>query len=567
MMRRLVVGIGALVVSAGAIAASSPPGVADAAAAAPQMADAHAEATLANLIQHGQRDAALQRLAAGADPNVAQADGTTALHWAAYSVDSGLVKALLAHGARADVRNRFGSTPLAEAVKVADVASVRMLLNAGADVESANQDGQTALMLAAHTGVVKVAELLVKHGANVNARERWRGQTALMWAAAEDRPGMTQFLVAHGAKVNTRAFINEWPTQVTSEPRAQYRPTAGLTPLLYATRSGCMGCVQALLKAGADINKPDPDGITPLISAIDNFNFDTARYLLEKGANPGTWDWWGRTPLYVAVDMNSYRPRFEEPKEHPDKTTAMDIVHMLLAAGVSPNPQLDMLRPGRGGNSGRFVDALLTTGTTPLLRAAISDDTEAIEVLLKAGALVDLPNAMGVTPLMASAGMGVRGGPGVTVPDTRGNYAGDVQSRAIKSLQVLLEAGADINARVCDTAGHTARIARPSTMTDRQGETALYGSISWGWTRVVQFLLANGARADLVDVTGATPLDAATKGHAGERNFKVVPEIAELLKKADSARRASAGSARGAVPTASLQPPRQTRTADSGPSR
>ncbi len=93
--------------------------------------------------------------------------------------------------------------------------------------------------------------------------------------------------------------------------------------------------------------------------------------------------------------------------EIDDKTTAMDIIKTLLAAGVNPNPQLAMHRPGRGGNTARFVENLLTTGATPLLRAAIAQDAEAAQVLLEHGALVDLPNVMGVTPLMAAAGIGI----------------------------------------------------------------------------------------------------------------------------------------------------------------
>ena len=146
---------------------------------------AAADDTLAGLIQAGDRDAALEMIAAGADVNAAQGDGTTPLHWAIYKIDADLARALLERGARPDVINDYGSSPLAEAVKVADARLVEMLLDAGADVEVPNQDGQTALMLAARSGSVDVAGLLVRHGADVNARETWRGQTALMWAECE----------------------------------------------------------------------------------------------------------------------------------------------------------------------------------------------------------------------------------------------------------------------------------------------------------------------------------------------------------------------------------------------
>src|SRR5690606_26079148 len=138
-----------------------------------------------------------------------------------------------------------------------------------------------------------------------------------------------------------------------------------------------------------------------------------------------------------------------------------------------------------------FVDDALRTGATPLTRAAVSHDIEAIELLLAHGAEVDLPNVMGVTPLMIAAGMSG------STRDMRGVYRGDnpdgVQASAIATLEVLLEAGADINARVTDTSSWTARIARPSTMTDLEGQTAIFAAAGWGWTDVVRYLIDHGA--------------------------------------------------------------------------
>jgi uncharacterized protein len=480
---------------------------------------------LAELIRTGDRSAALEQIRAGADVNMAQGDGTTPLHWAVYKVDAELVELLLERGAKPDVRNAYGSSPLAEAVKLGDAGLVDRLLAAGADVESPNEDGQTALMLAARAGWLDVAKTLVEHGADVNAKERWRGQTALMWAADGNFPDLAEFLIARGADVRLRAAANSWDAQITSEPRAQYRPTGGLTPLLYAARSGCSRCVRAILDAGADINQPNPDGVTPLMVAIDNFHYDTARLLLDSGANPHVWDWWGRTALYVAVDMSTYNVR--GPRTIASETSALDVIELLLDAGVNPNPQLNMHRPGRGGNSSRFVDDLLTTGATPLLRAAIGHDAAAVQALLAHGALVDLPNVMGVTPFMGAAGVGV------SQRDRRLNVDGDVQTRAIATLEILAAAGADVNARITDIASRSARIARISTMSERDGQTALYGAVKFGWTRVVQFLLDHGAKADIVDALGKSPLNAAL-GQTGGRDNTVSQEIAELLRKAGS---------------------------------
>ncbi len=482
--------------------------------------------SLAGLIQTGHREAALKMIRDGADVNAAQGDGTTPLHWAVYRIDAELTKALLAHGAKAGAVNAYGSSPLAEAVKAAKPDLVELLLDAGADPDSPNADGQTALMLAARTGVVEVAEPLLRHGAHINAREAWHGQTALMWAADSSAPEMTRLLIAHGADVHVRAKAEDWPSQITSEPRAQYRPTGGLTALLYAARAGCVGCAAAILDAGADLNRPNPDGVTPLMIALDNWRFDTAKLLLERGANPHVADSAGRTALYMAVDMHTYHPRFG-PQPAPQQASALDIVRALLAAGVDPNTQLDMHRPNRGANESRFIDDDLTTGATPLLRAAASHDTEAVRLLLEHGALVDLPTVMGVTPLMAAAGMGV------SPRDRRLDLKGDLQDEIIATLDLLLGAGADINARVTDIHSRTARIARISTMTDREGQTALYGAVRWGWKRVVEYLIAHGAQVDVVDALDKSPVDAAL-GNIGGRDNTVSPEIAAILRKASS---------------------------------
>src|SRR5579862_8183457 len=86
---------------------------------------------LANLIQVGNRKAALEMIRAGADVNEAQPDGTRPIHWAVYRVDYDLLDALIAKKAKVDVRNEFGSTPLAEAVNVEDIRMVKTLLAAG----------------------------------------------------------------------------------------------------------------------------------------------------------------------------------------------------------------------------------------------------------------------------------------------------------------------------------------------------------------------------------------------------------------------------------------------------
>ena len=495
------------------------------------LGSASAADSLVDLVKAGKREEALDMIRVGADVNERQGDGSSALLWAVYQVDEELVQALLSREANPDLANNYGAAPLSEAVKIANAPLVDMLLRAGADPDAPNADGQTALMLAARTGVVDVAKLLLEAGASVNASEQWRGQTALMWAVGNDHPEMAKLLLAYGADVDVRADATDWGSQITDEPRAQYRPTGGLTALLYAARTGCSDCVEHLLAAGADINKPTPEGVTPLIIAIDNMHYDTAKVLLDAGANPHVWDWWGRTALYVAIDMNSYQGmsqlrRSNQGGGDASVSTALQVARQLLEAGVNPDPQLNMHRPGRGGNSGRFVDDHLTTGATPLLRAANSHDVEAISLLLEFGADVELPDVMGVTPFMAAAGFGNRRG------ELRGTYEEGREEKVIPALELLLAAGADINRRVADTNSHTARIARMSTMTNRQGQTPVFAATKQNWIGVVKWLIDHGADIHAVDDQGKTLLDAAVANNAGGRADR--PQNPEMIAMIES---------------------------------
>ncbi|MFO1502801.1 MAG: ankyrin repeat domain-containing protein [Steroidobacteraceae bacterium] len=488
---------------------------------------------LPDLVQAGEHAAALAAIRSGADVNAAQPDGTSALMWAVYRLDHEVAQALLDRHANPNARNSLGSVPLCEAVAVGDEKLVGMLLKAGANPNIGNSDEQTPLMIAARNGSLPLVQALVKAGARVNEREQYRGQTALMWAVASSSVDVVEFLLRHKAEVDARATINDWGNQITSEPRAQYRPAGGLTALLYATRSGCLECAKLLLKAGADLNRPTPEGVTPLMNAIDNNNYEIANLLLDLGANPHISDWWGRTALYLAADMRTRGTARGAPAEFRSaegaaprrpQPAALQLAQRLLALHVDPNTQLNMHRPFRG----RFADDLMTTGCSPLLRAALSVDLEMMELLLKNGALPDLPNVMGVTPLMAAAGVGATRGAVVG----QGPIAGsDPEANAVSAITLLLKAGADVNARITDTSSHTAVIARPSSMTDRQGQTALYGAIGQNWTKVAQLLIDNGARLDVKDAAGKTPQDALA-AKAGGRDTPSNEQMATLIRSA-----------------------------------
>ena len=145
-----------------------------------------ADVTLVDAVKNGDAATVRALLQAKADGNSAEADGTTALHWAVRRADLATVDLLLKAGAKVGAANRYGITPLYLASANGDAATVARLLDAGADPNTALPDGETVLMTAARTGDVAVIKALVTRGANVRLRERRKGQDALMWAAAEN---------------------------------------------------------------------------------------------------------------------------------------------------------------------------------------------------------------------------------------------------------------------------------------------------------------------------------------------------------------------------------------------
>ena len=188
------------------------------------------------------------------DVNVPDAEGMTALHWAAHWDDLETAKLLLRAGANAKAANRYGVTPLHEACTVGNVAMVEALLKAGADPNAAFGDGETALMTAARTGSVDAVKMLLTFGANVNAKEAWRGQTALMWAAAENHAAVVKLLIELRADVNARSIRYDFPKLTGGNGGIIHdRSEGGLTAIFFAARQGAIEAAEILIDAGADL--------------------------------------------------------------------------------------------------------------------------------------------------------------------------------------------------------------------------------------------------------------------------------------------------------------------------
>jgi ankyrin repeat protein len=515
--------------------------------AEPSTAGARGGVSLLDAAEAGDHATAIARLEEGADIDVRGPEGTTPLMWAAYNGDVGLARRLIAAGADVGAKNDFGAFALSEASMTGSTAIIEALLRGGADANQTNAEGETTLMEVARTGNVAAAKLLVDAGADVNAKEQWGGQSALMWAAAQSQPEMIKFLAAHGADVNARGAVRIWQRKVIKEPRPKDMNQGGFTPLLYAAREGCVECAKELVTSGADLNLADPQRLTPLNMALLNLHFDLAVYLIEAGADVDKWDLYGRTPLYLAADTNTLPVMGNGAMvvlPSMDKHSGLDVARMLLDRGANPNIQLKRRPPYRNVPQDRGGDSILSQGATPLLRAARAGDAPFVELLLRHGALVDLPSNQGVTPLMAAAGVEY----GLRV--TRGRNR--TEEGVLETLQLLLDAGADINARMVtepkgDAAAHLLvieqrlsdfsydyrgrQVPSPRAVPHR---TALHGAAMKGFNSIVEFLVAHGADLYAKDANGRTPLDLA-KGDYNEPFLRQAAEphedTVELLEK------------------------------------
>jgi ankyrin repeat protein len=467
---------------------------------------------LLDAVRAGNDQEAVRLIGAGADVNAADSLGTTPLMWAARYGDAVLVERLIKAGADAAAENVFGVTPMSEAALIGSEPVIRELLAAGVDPDSPNPEGETALMLVVRTGQIDAAEVLIEAGADVNAKERWAGQTPLMWAGAQLQPAMVKLLLANGAEVDARSTVREWTRKVSSEPRPKELAQGGLTPLMFAARTGCIECAELLLTAGADIHRTDPYGVTPLVVATLNLQNDFAAYLVGKGADINQWDLYGRTPLYVAIDMMDYPPP-KVPGGAEKPMTGLQLAEFLLERGANPNSQLKQWRPPFV-RLARGQDNTLATGATPLLRAAHASDVAAVQLLLAHKALVDLPNASGITPLMAAAGVGVS--------QNTSRAKKKTEPASLEVARLLIEAGADVNRVTHDPRrirtdplvreamyGFIFQMAFDYAYLPPSGRTALHGAAQKGWNDMVRLLVENGANVQPVDASGRTPRNMA----------------------------------------------------------
>ena len=499
---------------------------------------------LVDAVQRQDFEMAATLLEQGVDANIPQADGATALAWAAHWDAVDVATLLVEAGADVDAANDLGVTPLMLAAHNGRSPMVEALLAAGANPNATRPSGDSALMMAAKAGSADVVRLLTRAGANPN-RTTDAGHTALMWAAAEGHADVVQTLIDQGAGVidvrtaferprqrgyggggrrelvllreGEAANPAEFPRDGDGDPP---RTQGGFTPLLYAVLGGHIDTVRVLLDAGSPVDEASPDGVSALMLALTKRHEELALLLIERGADP---NYDARNELLISNPhlADGQDPLAAEPVDQVTDfagyaalhlaaaTRQHDALRALLAAGADPNARMD--RPKRFTTAfeiGVFTSPgsgrLTQVGSTPFMVAAKTADAEAMRILADGGADPFLTTDDGTTALALAAGIGKRAATEITYYDWD-------QHNAIEAVQLALDLGVDINAA------------------NEWGETALHGAAYHAADDLIRFLVDQGADINATDWEEQTPLRLA-KGHMiCCTTYVEHPHIADLL--------------------------------------
>lgn len=309
---------------------------------------------VAQAAKRGDREAVRALLQQGADVNMAEGDGMTALHWAAERGDADMASMLLYAGASVKAVTRIGQyTPLHLASKSGSAPVVDALLKAGADVKAVTSNsGATALHFAAAAGSAPAVTSLLNAGAEIDAREGYWEQTPLMFAASLNRAEVIRLLLSKGADASLKSHAGLADGRLNAANQAQAaRQNELLTALQANGATPTPSQVQAAIEAGRaarltasgtaeaetqqnerrDPDEPPiqagtttrPGGMTALLHAARQGHVDAVRALIDGGVDldqPGMED--ETTALNIAAINSQW-----------------DVVVLLVEAGADPNIQ------------------------------------------------------------------------------------------------------------------------------------------------------------------------------------------------------------------------------------
>ena len=267
-----------------------------------------------------------------------------------------------------------------------------------------------------------------------------------------------------------------------------------------AAEVGNTDMLKVLLEVGANADSPNPDGQTALLAVARTGNVEAAQLLLDHGATVDAREkWGGQTALMWA-----------SARRHPE------MMQLLIAKGADVNARSIDRNYQRHVTAEGRPKSLDSGGLTPLLYAARENCMACVEVLLKNGADIDLPDPDGVSPLLVAimnanwdlarqlilAGADVNQwdiygeAPLFTAVDLRNRIDGGRASidplnktTGLAIVKLLLERGADPNMQL---------FFKPANVrgaTNTRGATPLIRAANNGDLEVVKLLLEHGADA------------------------------------------------------------------------
>jgi ankyrin repeat protein len=246
-------------------------------------------------LRSGDRKAFLKTIAA--DPKLLNArgpEGSTPFMYAALYGDAPLLERLIKQGADPNLKNNAGATALMWAA--GDLAKTRILVAHGANVNAISDDVRTPLMIAAGIpGGMPAVKLLLDHGASVNPTKHPDSESSpLIQAALAADPEMMQLLIDHGVDIKASGVgalvvsleqdCQKCFDLVAQKDLDKNAFTAALQLVAYFADAKT---VRMLLDRGAAVDALDPLGHTPLVYAAgsDSVPVDVVQLLIERGAN------------------------------------------------------------------------------------------------------------------------------------------------------------------------------------------------------------------------------------------------------------------------------------------